>query len=180
MRKKILIIGASFVALMLSVALFAISVIAAVGQEFGVNNKITFTGTAGYLAFELDAKITGVVNEENYKFEWDYDYSNPEKNEESKAWNIGALQFQEENVSEWVITYEFTIINKSDRRILIAYIEEPEIDENVLSCEIESNDENLQGIAKDGKLTLTLKLKAKSYFKEAKNCDFRVLIDALE
>lgn len=179
MRKRI-VISASLVALALSLTLFAVSVFAAVGQVFGVNNRIVFVGSGENIVFDMSAVITGTTQDgsETLENQWHYDYDEGEPSDMS--WNLPEpLVFNQEGVTpgEEFILYSFTVENKSTPgKTISVYINEPNVDTAFLQYEINGSASNPVVIAVNQRATVTLKIKPVSKFEGAKTCNFNVVV----
>lgn len=143
--KKKMVIGASLVALILSVSLFAISVLAAVAQSFGINNKIEFDGIDDAIAFDMDAVITGTIDDGDERLSNTWHYNAELSNDTSLGWDIkGDLVFDEKDKTLEVgasnrvaINYSFTVTNNSEtgKRIKL-YFNNISVDINVLDTKV--------------------------------------------
>ena len=178
--KKRLIICTSFVAVALSLTLFAVSVFAAVGQTFSISNKITFVGVNQYIAFDLNGKITGTTKDDDpsRSFVWNYDYSKDTVHENS--WNISEpLIFNQVGINEGeeCITYSFSITNKSVGKNIRAYIHEVDIDNEFLTCEAIGTVATPITIVENGVGEVCLKLKPITKFSGQKSCNFNIKIE---
>ena len=140
MKKRVLI-GSTIIALVLSVSLLTVSVLAAMGQVFGVNNKIVFLGVEQYVHCIINAEITGTTRDgaPELEYTWEYNYADSEKDAPRCDWGIGELVFNQKGVApgEERISYTFTVQNLSDNTRIRVYIEDPTIDEDVLKYEID-------------------------------------------
>lgn len=130
--KKKLVISASLVALALSVCLFAFSVFA-VGHNFAVNNTIKFVGADQYVAFDLNAEITGTTQDgdDALKKSWSYDYSKDNTN--VFIWDdMPQLIFNTEGKTpqEAYILYTFVITNKSVGKAINIDVASPVVTNN--------------------------------------------------
>lgn len=185
MNKKILI-SATVVALMLSICLFTVSVIAAFGQVFGVNNRITFVGKDEYLIFQIQAEVTGTTNDgsDELKHTWNYDEENS-LNEET--WNIAeTLIFEERDktVSEIYILYNFTITNNEEGKKIRAYLDQPDIDTACLDFDIiNSSGNEITELIVDSGMTDTIILRLRPInerFLGARECNLNLHIEGVE
>lgn len=185
MRKK-LVVGASLIALVLSVSLFAISVFAAVGQTFGVNNTIKFLGSPESLAFDLNAVVTGTTKDGDASLahSWSYDYEKDSVT--SQIWNVpGNLVFFEEdkelggakgNRVEIVYTFNITNKSKNEQRIKV-YIDELTIDTSVLTADVTGAVGSEVLIASGQTGIVSVALVPTVRFTISKTCDFNLKIE---
>lgn len=185
MRKR-LVVGASLIALVLSVSLFAISVFAAVGQTFGVNNTIKFLGSPESLAFDLNAVVTGTTKDGDASLAhtWSYDYEKDSVT--SQIWNVpGNLVFFEEdkelggakgNRVEIVYTFNITNKSKNEQRIRV-YIDELTIDTSVLTADVTGAVGSEVLIASGQTGVVSVALVPTVRFTVSKTCDFDLKIE---
>lgn len=139
--KKRFLIGATLIALFLSVSLLTVSVLAAMGQVFGVNNRIIFFGVDQYVHCIVDAEISGTTKDgdPSLRFEWEYNYADSDKDSPRLDWGIGDLEFNQKGVApgQEQILYKFTVRNLSSDTKIRTYIEDPILDSEVLMFSIE-------------------------------------------
>lgn len=183
MKKKV-VIGATLIALALSVSLLTVSVLAAMGQVFGVNNKIVFLGIDEYIHCIIEATITGTTKDgsSNLKHTWEYDYSDPNKDDAQQQWNIAeTLEFNQNGVAPGSekIVYSFKVENKSDKTKIRVYISDPTLDDEVLKYEVDGGVGSEKEIAPNGTATVTLKLMPKGEFSGARACDFVIHVETV-
>ncbi len=123
--KKRYLIGATVIALILSISAFFVSVYAAVKQTISVSNQITFAGNQNAKSFLVKGQISGTINDSNpnLRMEWEYDYEN-QIGLDGFNWNLGDLQFDSSsgNLNEIGITYTFTISNQNDKTIMAEFV----------------------------------------------------------
>lgn len=182
--KKRMVIGASLVALILSIGLFTISIFAAVGQSFGVNNKIKFDGIDDAISFDMSAIITGTIDEGDERLEKIWRYNPENGHNPTMEWNIaGDLIFDEKNKSleptannRIAINYSFTVTNNSEteKRIRLS-INNLSADINALETRVlNSYGQEVTEviIAKDQTDTIILKVMPLLKFSGAKICNF--------
>lgn len=121
--KKRFWIGATVLSILLTFSILFASVYAALSQNIGIKNTISFAGVDEILKFTVDGQITGTKNdsEENHQVHWEYDYElfTPSNFD----WQVGNLEFENEGktVDQVHITYTFVIKNQSSCAIIAEF-----------------------------------------------------------
>ena len=131
--KKRFLVGATVLALILSVSLLLFSVYAAVNQTLSVRNTISFAGGAEGLKFTIDGRVTGArragsnESEDDISTFWEYDYDR-DGILPPHEWEIGDIVFDSDDkeLEDIHITYTFVINNLSSYTYINARIEGPE------------------------------------------------------
>ena len=128
--KKIAIISASVMALVLSVCLFVFGVVAAFTQSFAVSNSIRLTGVGKNIIFDLDGKITGTKNDADPNLEYHWPYNYDQTTVDTANWSIGEIGFLAgtTDLNAIQIHYSFDILNKGDDGINV-YFDDFDIDQ---------------------------------------------------
>ena len=188
--KKIAIITASVLALVLSASLFVIGVVATFKQSFGVKNTITFKGVGQNIIFILDGTVTGTNNDSNPNLtcHWDYEYDKPGA-VDTVNWTIGKINFETSTLDlNYIhITYTFVIQNKGDVDFMVYFNGRDEIDpdfsvETTGTCEGNTQDPMNYPLEipahKTGTISLTVHPKVEKY-DGTKACNFMVKIEEL-
>lgn len=119
MKKKFLI-GATVLAMFLSVSLLIFSVYSAVSQTLAVKNTISFAGGDEGLNFRITGEVTGAKrvgsddNNPEISTVWDYDYDDM-SGSPFYEWNVGNITFvtEDKNKDDIAILYTFEISNLS-------------------------------------------------------------------